>query len=156
MRTLVVALVIVGAALAVWGTYTHIEADRAVVESAERVADACDSDDPHAMDPPIRGGLQYKITCPSVDAGVAVARLDAPDGGALSMDTLYVAPVVGSSVNVRVGFGSVADVTASTGLEVGTSGREGVGVGLDVSNSAKPECKSEGAAQQVDVIPGSK
>lgn len=105
--------------------------------------------------PVVQGG-QWTINCSSVDAGTAVADLLAPDGGVTKrVDTVYVAPVVGSSVKVRVGYAADiggADLTASTGFELGSGARDGVGVSLNARGRLR--CKSEGAAQLVDVIAG--
>ena len=103
---------------------------------------------------PVALKRSFHVNCASVDAGTAVTDVLVPmDGGTsgnpMPASTVYVAPVASSSVKVRVGS---SDVTASTGFQVGTSARDGAGVSMDAKGPIR--CKSEGAAQKVDVIVG--
>lgn len=107
-----------------------------------------------AMDQPVVGRGQFRVNCASVDAGVTDTDALIPmDGGVaeVATDSVYIAPIVGSSVKVRVGFGANGLGAGTLGWEVGSSARDGAGVSLDAKNA---RCKSEGAAQQVDVIYG--
>lgn len=109
---------------------------------------------------PVRQGHQFRVLCPQLDAGTVAELLVPTDGGTagipIDADAIYVAPISGSTVNVRVGFNKAGSgiLTPSTGFEVGTSGRDGVGIAMDTTKSPNPVCVSTGNAQAVDVIVG--
>lgn len=116
------------------------------------------TDDVEALAPigNIRAGRQFRVTCPQVDGGTVAHLLTPTDGGTagkfVPADSVYVAPVVGSTVKVRQGFGT--SLTPSLGWEIGPSARDGVGISVDLQQGSDPTCVSAGNAQAVDVIVG--
>lgn len=158
------ALAALAFAAAAYGTFQHVRADRAVVDAAERMrldGDFMDAvrarADTQQVGPmlanPVVIQQDYRVSCGTVDGGAATDCAVPMDGGSAANpvkgESWYIAPIAGSSVNVRVG---TTDVTSSTGFEVGASGRDGAGISMDARGPIR--CKSEGAAQQVDVIVG--
>lgn len=166
---LLVMVAIVALAAIVVMVASNRDAARALVTEIDDLpeVDSCETWDdvvsqrtrePEVMAPigAIRIGRQFRVNCASMDGGAATDMLVPMDGGTASIrvdaDTIYVAPISTSAVEIRVGLGG--DVTSSTGFEVGTSGRDGTGLAIDLTNSAKPYCMSTATAVQADVIVG--
>lgn len=105
------------------------------------------------LDTPIVLQQNYRVNCGASTDPAPTDLLVPMDGGVAAYpivaETVYVAPIVGSSVNVRVGNTSV---NANLGFNIGASGRDGPGVSMDAKGPLR--CQSTGAAQQVDVITG--
>lgn len=143
--TALTALVVVAMATL---TFIGVSSERRDHEVASTLARSLHDDiAPLAPVGPVRIGTQFTVTCPA--SGGTPLTLNP---SAFDLDSLYVAPKAGSSVKVRAGYGST--LTASTGFEIGTSARDGVGVSLTTTKGSDPRCISEGAAQDVDVILG--
>lgn len=164
------SIIVVAAVIALLGrsVYLHAKADEAILRIADHVdeqiddTDACvvpqdwvDEFTAHAgVGPSLASAVKiraaFQINCGTIDGGVAVECGVPMDGGTagypVAASSVYVAPVSGSSVNVRIG---PSTVTSATGFEVGSTGRDGPGLSADVTGCW---CKSAGAAQRADVV----
>lgn len=145
---LIVGALVVAAALA-WAVYRQAQANDVIVETLPRMVGDADDVGPRLASP-VKLRRSFKINCGTVDGGAAVECGVPLDGGTAGQpvpaSSIYVAPNAGSTVKVRVG---ASDVSSSTGFQVGTGARDGVGVTVDAAGCW---CKSEGAAQAADVV----
>ena len=150
MRFVFAALILMAIALAGYGTVMQVRANQAVAAVAERME--ADGDYRPRLDTPISRLENFQVNCSSMDGGAPVSCLTPMDGGTTGIErpasSVYVAPIAGASVKIRVG-GS--DVTQNLGFELGPSARDGVGLSVDARHSW---CISEGAAQRADVVVG--
>lgn len=167
MKYASIALVALVIALLARAVYLHAKADEAIVEYLPQCVDTCaefnevpahppdwvdtfNAEVRPQLSQPVKMRQSFLINCASMDGGAATECGVPMDGGSVGKpipaSSLYVAPVVGSSVKIRVG---PSDVNQNKGYEVGTSARDGVGVQADVSGCY---CMSEGAAQKADVV----
>lgn len=101
------------------------------------------------LDTPVGIKQDFRVNCGTSATDLLVPMDGGTAGYPMPASAVYVAPTAGSTVLVRVG---TTDVTTSTGFQIGTDARDGVGVSLDAKGPLR--CISEGAAQQVDVIVG--
>lgn len=160
---IVIAGVLALGAVGIYGAVRHIVADDAVTEAMHRMNDrAFDNVDPGARnDMPVIMQQEYRVSCATVDGGVATDVGKPMDGGTTGVDingtTWYIAPCTSGSTGctgtnkIRVGTFSPG-VTAQKGQEFGSGARDGVGGTIEAYGNIG--CVSEGAAQQADVLVG--
>lgn len=133
---------------AAYGTFEHVQADRAVIDAVAS-ADEYEAVRP-LLDLPLSNPRSYRVSCGTVDGGVATdARVPFDGGGpALPAEDVFVSNHNATCVRV-----SGTDVTSTNGVEIGTGA--GCIDGPNVNMEARfVDCKSEGAAQFVDVTLG--
>lgn len=139
-------------ALAVLATFAVITTDLAVATNtnARALRSAASDDVGPRLDNPLSDPRSFKVSCGTVDGGAATddrVPMDG-DGNPIPSESVFVSNHNATCVRV-----SGSDVTSTNGVEIGTAATCNDGPNVNIEGRIV-KCKSEGAAQVVDVTLG--